>query len=207
MMSEVRAMQRRGGIGIALLAVAIVLVVFAAIGGGCAVSGYNRAIRLSEAVGEKWAQVDVVLQRRYDLITNLVETVKGYAGHEKEIFTDIAQSREKYFQAGNRDEKVEAANGMERALSRLLMLQERYPDLKAQESFKQLMDALEGTENRISVERRRYNEAVKELNQYCRSFFGRMFTGWANVKSAEYFNAEEGAEKAPKVDFGSKPAP
>jgi hypothetical protein len=105
--------------------------------GGCAYSGYNKAIRFDESVKSSWAQVENVLQRRYDLIPNLVETVKGYAEHEKTIFTDIAESRTKYFQAGNQAEKVEAANGVERALSRLLMLKETYPDLKAQANFLQ----------------------------------------------------------------------
>jgi LemA protein len=200
-------MRRRAGIRAVVVAFIVVLLAACLIVGGCAISGYNRAIRLSEAVGQQWSQVDVVLQRRFDLIPNAVETVKGYAKHEKEIFTDIARSREKYFQAGNRDEKVAAASGVERALSRLLALQERYPELKAQESFKQLMDALEGTENRISVERRRYNQAVQELNTYCRSFLGRMFTGWAGVKPAEYFEAEKQAATAPKVDFGSDKSP
>jgi LemA protein len=200
-------MERQARIATVLLAFIIVLLLFCVIVGGGAVSGYNRAIRLSEGVGEKWSQVEVVLQRRYDLIPNAVETVKGYAGHEKEVFTALAESREKYFQAGDRDEKVAAAGGVERALSRLLVLQERYPELKAQESFRQLLDALEGTENRISIERRRYNEAVKELNTYCRGFFGRMFTGWAGVKPAEYFESEKEAATAPKVDFGPGKSP
>ncbi|MGD8450437.1 MAG: LemA family protein [Phycisphaerae bacterium] len=200
-------MNRRAGVAAIVLAFIVVLAVFALVIGGCAVSGYNKAINLSERVDAQWAQVDVVLQRRYDLIPNLMETVKGYAGHEKEIFTEIAKSREKYFQAGGRDEKVAAANGLERALSRLLVLQERYPDLKAQASFQQFMDSLEGTENRISVERRRYNLAVKELNLFCRGFFGQMYSGWAGVTSAEYFEAEQGAKEAPKVDFGSGQSP
>ena len=195
-------MKRRAGVAAILLALIGVAAVFCLIIGGCAVQGYNKAINLSETVDGQWAQVDVVLQRRYDLIPNLVESVKGYASHEKEIFTDIAQSREKYFQAGNRGEKVAAANGLERALSRLLVLQERYPDLKAQASFQQLMDSLEGTENRISVERRRYNEAVKGLNTFTRKFFGRLYAGWAGVEAADYFEAAEESKEAPKVDFG-----
>ena len=200
-------MRRRAGVAAVLLAFVAVLVVFCLIVGGCAVSGYNKAISFDERVDAQWAQVEVVLQRRYDLIPNLVETVKGYAGHEKEIFTDLAKSREKYFSAGNRGEKVAAANGLERALSRLLVLQERYPDLKAQASFQDLQTQLEGSENRISVERHRFNEAVKQLNGYCRSFFGRMFAGWAGVEPAEYFEAEQEAQAVPKVDFGADAEP
>ena len=200
-------MRKRAGVAVVLLAIFAVLGVFCLIIGGCAVQGYNKAITLSEAVDAKWSQVEVVLQRRYDLIPNLVSTVKGYAGHEKEIFTEIAESREKYFQAGNRGQKVAAANGLERALSRLLVLQERYPDLKAQAGFLDLQTQLEGSENRIAVERQRYNQAVKDLNIFCRRFLGRMYAGWAGVESAEYFEATKGAEQAPQVDFGSGKSP
>lgn len=200
-------MRRHAGVAAVLLAFVAVLVVFCLIVGGCAVSGYNKVISLDEQVDAQWSQVDVVLQRRYNLIPNLVETVKGYAGHEREIFTDIAKSREKYFAAGNRGEKVAAANGLERALSRLLVLQERYPDLKAQASFQDLQTQLEGSENRISIERRRYNDVVRQLNSYCRGFFGRMVAGWADVGSAEYFEAQQEAQATPKVDFGADAEP
>ena len=114
------------------------------------------------------------------------------------------KARTKYFQAGNQAEKVEAANGVERALSRLLMLKETYPDLKAQANFLALQDELAGSENRIAVERKRYNDAVRELNTYCRTLLGRTFAGWAGVKPAEYFEAPEAAKQVPKVDFGKK---
>lgn len=198
-------MRKRGGLAAMLLAFVVVLLIAAFTIGGCAVSGYNRAIGLEEDVSEKWSQVENVLQRRYDLIPNLVETVKGYAAHEEEVFTQIARSREQYFQANSRDGKIEAAQGLERALSRLLVLQERYPELKAQANFSQLMDALEGTENRISVERRRYNEAVRDLNAYTRKFFGRMFASLAGVEPAEYFEADEAAAEAPQVKFTEAP--
>ncbi len=202
-------MHRRAAVAPVLIATIAVVAVLALIIGGCAVRGYNRVITMAETVDQRWSQVDVVLQRRYDLIPNLVQTVKGYATHEREIFTEIAHAREKYFQAGNRDEKVDAANGLERALSRLLVLQERYPELRAQASFQDLMTQLEGTENRIAVERRRYNEGVQELNQFIRGFPGRWYAGWAGVKSAEYFKtSSEEARQAPQVDFGTtKPAP
>jgi LemA protein len=202
-------MRIRARVAPVLIATIAVVALFALLIGGCAVRGYNRAISLAEQVDQRWAQVDVVLQRRYDLVPNLVESVKGYATHEREIFTDIAHAREKYFQAGNRNEKVEAANGMERALSRLLVLQERYPELRAQASFQDLMTQLEGTENRIAVERHRYTQAVRELNTFVRGFPGRIYAGWAGVKAAEQFEAAgEQVRQAPHVDFGTtRPAP
>jgi LemA protein len=197
-------MKRRAGIGGVLLALVGAVAVAALVVGGCAYSGYNRAIGLDERVDADWAQVENVLQRRYDLIPNLVETVKGYAGHEKEIFEAVAESRTKYFAAGNREEKIEAANGLERALSRLLVLKETYPELKAQTSFLSLQDELAGTENRIAVERKRYNDAVRELNAYVRQFPGRIFAGWAGVEQAKYFEVAEEAKAAPKVNFGTE---
>ncbi len=194
-------MKRRSSVGAVLLGLVVLVVILALVAGGCAYSGYHRAIQLSENVNSTWAQVENVLQRRYDLIPNLVETVKGYASHEREIFTDIAEARTKYFSATGRDDKAEAATGVERALSRLLVLTERYPDLKAQESFSNLQFELAGTENRIAVERKRYNDAVRELNTYVRGLLGRVFAGWAGVGPAKYFEAPEAAKEAPKVDF------
>ncbi len=194
-------MKRRSSVVGVLLVVLIVIVALALVGGGCAISGYNKAVRYEETVSEKWAQVENVLQRRFDLIPNLVETVKGYAAHEKGVFTDIAEARTKYFNAGNASEKAAAATGFERALSRLLMLKEAYPQLKADQSFLGLQAQLEGTENRIAVERKRYNEAVKKVNTYQRSFFGRMFCGWAGVEAAEYFEPPKEVHEVPKVDF------
>ncbi|MFH0980310.1 MAG: LemA family protein [Planctomycetota bacterium] len=170
--------------------------------GGCMVSGYNHVVALSEAVDAGWAQVENQLQRRFDLIPNLVETVKGYAAHEKGVFDDIASARAAYTGAGGRAEKVQAANALESALSRLLVIREAYPELKADQNFMNLQVQLEGTENRIAVERKRYNDAVRELNTYRRKFFGRMIAGWAGVGEAEYFKTAEEAKTAPKVDFG-----
>ena len=163
--------------------------------------GYNKAIRLDEAVQERWAQVENVLVRRFDLIPNLVETVKGYATHEKELFTHIADVRTKYFQADSIAGKAKAAGQLQGALSRLLMLREQYPQLKANQGFLKLQDQLEGTENRIAVERKRYNEAVRAVNTYKRSFFGRSFCDMAGVEKAEYFEATEEQKVAPKVKF------
>jgi len=194
-------MKKRSSVAGVLLIVIGALALFALVVGGCAYKGYHEAITLDESVSASWAQVENVLQRRFDLIPNLVETVKGYAAHEGEIFTEIAKSRERYFQAGNRAGKIEATAGIERALSRLMMLKEAYPDLKAQQQFQTLMIELEGTENRISVERKRYNDSVRALNTLRRGIFGSMYCNWAGVEKAEYFEVAEEAKAAPKVKF------
>jgi LemA protein len=165
------------------------------------VKGYNHVIALDENVKGRWAQVENQLKRRYDLIPNLVETVKGYAKHEKELFEHIADARTKYFQAKTVKEKIAASNQLEGFLSRLLLLREAYPQLKANESFLKLQDSLEGTENRIAVERKRYNEAVQALNTYIRTFFGRFFAAFAGISSAEYYEVPETEKEAPKVKF------
>lgn len=183
------------------------LLVFGLIVGGCGISQYNHVVAMDQQVKGSWAQVENVLQRRYDLIPNLVSTVKGFAEHERGIIDDVAQARTKYFAAGTPEQKVDAANGVERALSRLLVLQEQYPNLKADRSFLQLQDELAGTENRIAVERQRYNESVQGLNTYIRGFFGRMVAGWAGVKEGAYFKPPEAAKEAPKVDFGRPEKP
>ncbi len=195
-------MKTRSSISGVVLTVFGALLLVGVIIGGCAYSGYNKAIHLHEAVKSSWSQVENVLQRRYDLIPNLVETVKGYAAHEEDIFKSIAESRTKYFSAGSREEKIEAAAGVERALSRLLMLRETYPELKAQANFLSLQDELAGTENRIAVERKRYNDAVRELNTFCRSLLGRIYARWAGVEPAQYFEVAAEAKTAPQVDFG-----
>jgi LemA protein len=166
------------------------------------IRGYNKAVGLEEAAKTAWSDIDATLQRRFDLVDNLVETVKGYAKHEKELFENIAKSREKYFQAGTLAAKAEASTELRGFLSRLLMLQENYPQLKANENFRDLQAALEGTENRINVARQRYNDAAKQLNSYTREFFGSFFCKQANVKPVEYFEAAEQAKtEVPKVEF------
>ena len=162
---------------------------------------YNAVIAMDEGVKAQWAQVENQLKRRYDLIPNLVETVKGFASHEKEIFTNIAEARTKYFTAQSVGDKVAASKGLEGALSRLLMLQENYPQLKANENFLKLQDSLEGTENRIAVERMRYNETVKVLNAYVRGFPGSIFAGLASVQQAVYYDLPSAQEETPKVKF------
>jgi LemA protein len=164
-------------------------------------SGYDNVIAMDENVKGRWAQVENQLKRRYDLIPNLVETVKGYARHEKEIFENIAEARTKYFQAKGVKDRVQAANQLEGVLSRLLLLREAYPQLKANENFMKLQDSLEGTENRIAVERKRYNDAVQMLNTYRRTFFGRFFAAIAGVSEAEYYELPEGEGETPQVKF------
>ena len=168
---------------------------------GTIISGNNRVITMDENVKGKWAQVENQLKRRYDLIPNLVETVKGYAAHEKELFENIAQARTLYFQAKDVKGKINASNQLEGVLSRLLLLQERYPVLKANESFLKLQDSLEGTENRIAVERKRYNESVQILNTYIRTFMGRFYGMVAGVQSAEYYKVPEAEQAVPTVKF------
>jgi LemA protein len=169
--------------------------------GGCVYSGYNRAVRMDEEVKNAWAQVENQLQRRYEMIPNLVETVKGMGQQEKDVFLGIAKSREAYVGARTVADKAQAANGLESALSRLLVIRESYPELKSNESFLKLQDSLEGTENRLAVERQRYNDQVKELNTFARSLLGSLYTSLAKVEKAEYFEIGEAAKTAPKVDF------
>jgi LemA protein len=178
-----------------------VTVLFMIIMGGKLIAGYNQVIAMEENVKGKWAQVENQLKRRYDLIPNLVETVKGYAKQEKEIFENIAQARTQYFKAQGFKGKIQSANRLESALSRLLVLQERYPDLKANQSFLRLQDSLEGTENRIAVERKRFNDAVQILNTYIRTFFGRFYALLAGVEPADYYEIPESEKQAPKVKF------
>jgi LemA protein len=170
-------------------------------------AGYNRSVRLEQAAQEAWANVDAQLQRRLDLVPNLVETVKGYATHESQLFESISQARTKYFQADTTAGKIQASNELTGLLSRLLVLREAYPELKANQNFLALQDQLEGTENRIAVARTRYNEAAKELNTYTRELFGSFFTKRAGVEPKPYFEAAEGARQAPKVDFSTTPPP
>lgn len=188
------------GVKIALAVVGVIIVI-GVMFVGWGIGQYNRAISMDEQVKAQWAQVENQLKRRYDLIPNLVETVKGYAKHEKEIFENIAQARTQYFQAKTPADKIQASNQLEGFLSRLLVLREAYPQLKANESFLKLQDSLEGTENRISVERKRYNEAVQALNTYRRTVIGRIFASIAGVGEAKYFEVPAAEKELPKVKF------
>ncbi len=168
---------------------------------GWGIAQYNRVVTMDEQVTAQWAQVENQLKRRYDLIPNLVETVKGYAKHEKELFENIAEARTKYFQAKTVGQKIKASRGLEGTLSRLLLLKESYPQLKANESFLKLQDSLEGTENRIAVERKRYNDAVRTLNTYRRTVVGRFFVSLAGVGEAKYYEIPTAQKETPKVKF------
>jgi LemA protein len=195
-------MRNFGKIWIALIAVLIVVLLLGLGIFRWYVGGYNKAVNLKEGADKAWADIDAALQRRLDLVPNLVNTVKGYATHEKELFENIANARTKYFNAGTREGKIEASNELTGFLSRLLMLQESYPELKANQNFQDLQVALEGTENRISVARTRYNEAARQLNSYASQFFGSFFCQRAGVKKVEYFEATKQAKtEVPKVEF------
>ena len=166
---------------------------------GCGM--YNSLVSLDEGVKESWAQVETQLQRRYDLIPNYVETVKGYAAQEKDVFIKVTEARSKVGQAQSIPDKIEANNELTSALSRLLVVVEQYPQLKSNENFIRLQDELAGTENRIAVARRRYNEAVKTYNVSVRSFPQNLVAKFFTFEKATFFEAPEAAKEAPKVKF------
>lgn len=185
-----------------LLLVLGVLILGALVIGGCAISGYNKVVRMDEDVDNKWAQVENQLQRRFDLIPNLVETVKGVAAQEEKIFVGVAEARSAYDRADSTSEKAQAATRFQSQLGIAInAVREAYPQLKSNESFLALQAQLEGTENRLSVERKRYNDAVRDLNAYIRGFPGRFYAGLAGVEKAEYFEVPEEAQAVPTVDF------
>jgi LemA protein len=188
------------GVKIALIVVGV-LILLAFMTFSWVRGGHDRAVAMDENVKGSWAQVENQLKRRYDLIPNLIQTVKGYAKHEKELFENIANARTKYFQAKGAKGKIKASNQLEGFMSKLLMLREAYPQLKANEGFLKLQDSLEGTENRIAVERKRYNDSVQLLNTYIRTFFGRFFATFAGVSSAEYYEIPEAEQAVPQVKF------
>ena len=156
---------------------------------------------MDEEVNGTWGQLENVLQRRFDLIPNLVETVKGYASHENEVLTQVTEARSKVGGAGTPAQRMEAEGELSSALSRLMVVVENYPQLKANQNFIMLQDQLEGTENRIAVERGRYITAVKAFNQYIRKFPTNMIANAFNFTVKETFEAAEGAQTAPKVKF------
>ncbi len=187
-----------------LLTVLGVLALICLIVGGAYVSSRNEMVRKNEAIKQVWAQVDVVLQRRADLIPNLVATVKGYAQQEQKVFGDIANARTGLMNARTPSEKIAANGQLDGAIGRLLAIAENYPNLKSDQNFRALQDELAGTENRIAVERRRYNEALQDYNTYIGLFPNNIFAGWAGFqRNNDYFAASEGARVAPKVDFST----
>ena len=184
------------------LGVIAVIIILALIFGGMYAGRRNEMVRLSETVKSNWAQVDVVLQRRADLIPNLVATVQGFAAHEQTVFDDIAKARTQYMNAQTPADKIAASNQMYPLELKVLALQESYPQLKSNENFLRLQDELAGTENRIAVERKRYNDSIQAYNTYIGLFPNNIFAGWAGfMRNNDYFQAPEASREAPKVQF------
>lgn len=191
---------------IVLLVVVLIIVILF----GSFRSTYNKMVTMNESVSAQWSQVENVYQRRSDLIPNLVNTVKGYATHERETLEGVIEARAKATQVTVDPSKLDAASiknfqdaqgGLTSALSRLMVVMEQYPNLKANENFIELQAQLEGTENRIAVERGRFNEAAQNFNIYIRKFPQNLFSGMFGFEKKAYFEAEKGAEKAPVVNF------
>jgi LemA protein len=184
------------------LGIVAVLVILALIFGGLYVSRRNQMVTLNETVKSDWAQVDVVLQRRADLIPNLVETVKGIAAQEVTVFDDIAKARAGYLNAQAPADKIAESNKLYAAEVKVLALSERYPELKSNENFLRLQDELAGTENRISVERTRYDDAIQAYNTYIALFPNNIIAGMAGfARNDAYFAATEASRAVPKVQF------
>ena len=179
------------------------ILVAASASSGCS---YNRFVSEEEAVKAQWAQVDNQLQRRNDLIPNLVETTKGFAQQERDVFQAIADSRAKLAGAQTPEQRIQAANEQSSALARLLVVVENYPQLKSSETFARLMDELAGTENRIAVERMRYNESVQRYNTSRRQFPGNITASVFGFDEYPLYEVPESARVAPKVDFGRPPS-
>jgi LemA protein len=184
-----------GGLVVLVLVVALIF-------GGAYFSSKNKMVALNETIKSNWAQVDVVLQRRSDLIPNLVETVKGFAAQEQTVYDDIAKARAALGGARTPQDKIAANGQLDSALSRLLVVVENYPQLKSNEQFLRLQDELAGTENRIAVERKRYNDSIQAYNIFIGQFPNSIYASWAGFHRNEaYFQAAEGSREAPKVQF------
>ena len=185
-----------------------IIVLLLIVGFSSYVGARNQMVTKNETVKAAWSQVDIVLQRRADLIPNLVETVKGFALQEQTVFGDIAKARSRLLSANTPADKIAANQQLDGALGRLLLIVENYPQLKSNENFLRLQDELAGTENRIAVERKRYNDTLQDYNTYIQKFPQSMFAGFAGFKLNDaYFKATEGSREAPKVNFGTTPAP
>jgi LemA protein len=184
-----------------LITVALVAVVLLMVG-GCLARNYNRLVGAREAVKQRWAQVDNQLQRRNDLIGNLVETVKGTATQEQEVFGRIADARARMAGARTPEQTIEAARAMDSALGRLLVVVENYPQLRSNDAFLQLMDELAGTENRLATERMRYNQEVQGYNVMVKRFPTNLYASLLGFKEEPYYQIPESARAAPRVDFG-----
>jgi LemA protein len=187
-------------VGLAVLLALLLLAGFFV--GSMYVDRRNEMVRLNEQVKSNWAQVDVVLQRRADLIPNLVETVKGFAAHEEIVFGDIAKARSALLGARTPQDKMAANGQLDGAIGRLLLVVENYPQLKSNENFLRLQDELAGTENRIAVERKRYNDSIQAYNTYINLFPNNIFAAWSGFqRNNAYFQASEASREAPKVQF------
>ena len=186
-----------------------IIVLLLIVGFSSYVGAKNQMVTKNETIKAAWSQVDIVLQRRADLIPNLVETVKGFALQEQTVFGDIAKARSRLLSANTPSDKIAANQQLDGALGRLLVVVENYPELKSNENFLRLQDELAGTENRIAVERKRYNDALQDYNTFIGLFPNSIWAGMAGFKRNDaYFAASEGAKTAPKVDFsGVKPTP
>jgi LemA protein len=195
-------------IGVIILIIIALLAVWF---GSTFVGHRNEMVRKREAINSAWSQVDVVLQRRADLIPNLVETVKGVAGQEQKVFGDIAAARSALLNAKTPADKIAANGQLDGALGRLLVIVENYPQLRSNENFMRLQDELAGTENRIAVERRRYNDAIQDYNTYIGLFPNNIVASLSGfTRDDAYFKAEEGSRQAPRVNFPTtapQPAP
>lgn len=187
----------------AVVLVVVVVVLFLVLASvGMYISSRNKMVTLNETVKSDWAQVDVVLQRRADLIPNLVQTVKGYAAQEQTVYDDIAKARSSLLNAQTPTDKIAANGQLDGALGRLLLIVENYPQLKSNENFLQLQDELAGTENRIAVERKRYDDSLMAYNAYIGLFPNNIFAGWAGFqRNNAYFSASEASREVPKVQF------
>jgi LemA protein len=180
----------------------IVAIIAAFVIGGGYISARNQMVTLNETVKSNWAQVDVVLQRRSDLIPNLVSTVKGFAAHEETVFGDIANARAALLGAKTPGDKIAANGQLDGALGRLLAISENYPQLKSNENFLRLQDELAGTENRIAVERKRYNDSIQAYNTYIGQFPNNFYAKWAGFqRNNDYFSASPTSREVPKVQF------
>jgi LemA protein len=192
-------------IGVIILVIIVLLGVWF---GSTYVGHRNEMVRKREAINSAWSQVDVVLQRRADLIPNLVETVKGYAGQEVKVFGDIAAARAAMIGAKTPADKIAANGALDSALGRLMVVVENYPQLRSNENFMRLQDELAGTENRIAVERKRYNDALQDYNTYIGLFPNNIVASLAGfTRNDAYFKADEGSRQAPRVNFGTTPQP
>ncbi|AMO32253.1 LemA family protein [Lysinibacillus sphaericus] len=177
--------------------IVLMLIVFALV----LIPKYNSLVAAEENVDSKWAQVENQLQRRYDLIPNLVESVKGYTNHEQQVIADITNARAQMGNANSPAQQAVANDTLTGALSRLLVVVENYPNLKADANFRQLMDELAGTENRLAVAREDYNNEVQQFNKHVKRFPGNLMAGMFGFEQKEYFKATAGAEQAPAIDF------